>query len=64
MTAVSEQKKNRVPTYTRRQFLEYELIMGNTPHWEARAQADEIAKRSPEMDMDQEMTWAEWKAGK
>ena len=48
------------PTYTRAQFMEYELVMGGAPHWAAREATEQAARSHPNLAMDREMTWAEW----
>lgn len=49
-------------TFTRRQFLEYQAIMGGTNLFLAKEAVASTAIEHPEWDMDEEMTWAEWLA--
>ncbi len=54
MTRAEEKK------YTRRQFMEYELIMQGAPLYAAREATEKAARAHPNMPMDREMTWAQW----
>jgi hypothetical protein len=46
--------------FTRRQFMEYLLIMEGSTWWEAKEAVASTAMEHPEWDMNERMTWPEW----
>lgn len=51
-------------TFTRRQFLTYQMVMEGANVWLAIEAVSSTAIEHPEWDMDEEMTWAQWQAKK
>lgn len=50
--------------FSRRQFMEYHLIVQGTPWWAAKEAVASVAIEHPEWDMDEEMTWGQWETQK
>lgn len=58
----TEEPDLRERTFSRRQYLIYQAVMGGAAIWDAIEIAGSWAIKNPRWDMDETMTWAEWEA--